>query len=151
MKTTGLVWLAYTSKIDGSDQPYALIVPESWQPRSPFRHRLDIWFHGRGETRTEVAFYDERRREPGEFTPEDTFVLHPYGRFCNAAKFAGEVDAFEALDEDVESCATRSTRIGSRYAGSPWAERRRGTSRCITRGSGSPRIRGQGSRRLRGF
>ncbi len=99
MDQTGLVWLAYTSKIDGSDQPYALIVPDSWQPRSAVRHRLDIWFHGRGETRTEVAYYVERHRDLGEFLPEDTFVLHPYGRFCNAAKFAGEVDAFEALDD----------------------------------------------------
>lgn len=102
MQKTGTLYLGYISKIDGSVQPYALIVPESWQPRSPFRHRLDIWFHGRGETRTEVFYYNERMRDPGEFTPEDTFVLHPYGRFCNAAKFAGEVDAFEALD-DVKS------------------------------------------------
>ena len=33
----------------------------------------------------------------GEFTPPDTLVLHPYGRFCNAFKFAGETDVFEAL------------------------------------------------------
>src|SRR5207248_2814474 len=27
----------------------------------------------------------------------DAFVLHPYGRYCNANKFAGEIDLFEAL------------------------------------------------------
>jgi pimeloyl-ACP methyl ester carboxylesterase len=97
MDQTGEIYLGYISKIDGSVQPYSLIVPESWQRRSPFRHRLDIWFHGRGETRTEVFYYKERHNNLGEFAPEDTFVLHPYGRFCNAAKFAGEVDAFEAL------------------------------------------------------
>ena len=102
MQESGLVALGYVSKIDGSTQPYGLIVPESWQPKGPFRHRLDLWFHGRGETLSELNFVADRMRNPGEFTPEDTFVLHPYGRFCNAAKFAGEIDAFEALD-DVKS------------------------------------------------
>src|SRR4029077_1093889 len=27
-----------------------------------------------------------------------SIVLHPYGRFCNATKFAGEVDVFEAME-----------------------------------------------------
>jgi dienelactone hydrolase len=36
--------------------------------------------------------------KPGIFTPENTIVLHPYGRYCNAMKFAGEVDTFEAMD-----------------------------------------------------
>lgn len=101
-RATGTVWLAYRSKIDGSVQPYSLIVPESWNALSPHRHRLDVWFHGRGETRTEVFFYNERKKDRGEFTPEDAFVLHPYGRFCNAAKFAGEIDALEAL-ADVQA------------------------------------------------
>lgn len=35
---------------------------------------------------------------PGEFTPPDAIMLHLYGRYCNATKFAGEVDLFEALD-----------------------------------------------------
>ncbi len=35
---------------------------------------------------------------PGTFTPGDTIVLHPYGRYCNAFKFAGEIGRFEALD-----------------------------------------------------
>ena len=34
----------------------------------------------------------------GEWAPRDTIVLHLYGRFCNASRFAGEVDFFEALD-----------------------------------------------------
>src|SRR5581483_8921646 len=40
----------------------------------------------------------DRERNPGEFTPKDTIVLHLYGRYCNASKLAGEVDLFEALD-----------------------------------------------------
>jgi len=47
---------------------------------------------------SEVNFLSDRQRNPGEFTPPDTIVLHLYGRYCNANKLAGEVDLFEALD-----------------------------------------------------
>ncbi|MCC7419503.1 MAG: prolyl oligopeptidase family serine peptidase [Planctomycetaceae bacterium] len=98
---TGLVVRGYVSKIDGSVQPYGLVVPESFNPKSPYRHRLDLWFHGRGETLSEVNFLQNRRKSVGQFAPEDTIVLHPYGRYSNANKFAGEVDVFEAM-EDVK-------------------------------------------------
>jgi pimeloyl-ACP methyl ester carboxylesterase len=98
---TGLVVRGYVSKIDGSVQPYGLVVPASYAPNSPHRFRLDVWCHGRGETLSEVNFLHDRQRSPGEFTPRDAFVLHPYGRYCNANKFAGEIDLFEAL-EDVK-------------------------------------------------
>ncbi len=94
---TGLVVRGYVSKIDGSVQPYGLVVPASYRPGSAHRHRLDIWFHGRGEKLSEVNFLNERRNSPGPFTPADAFVLHPYGRYSNANHFAGEVDTFEAL------------------------------------------------------
>jgi pimeloyl-ACP methyl ester carboxylesterase len=95
---TGLVARGYVSKIDGSVQPYGLVVPATYRPDAPFRHRIDLWFHGRGEKLSELNFIDGRQKSPGEFTPANTFVLHPYGRYCNANKFAGEVDTFEALD-----------------------------------------------------
>src|SRR5947208_1099962 len=37
-------------------------------------------------------------RQPGLLTPADTIVLHPYGRYSNAFKFAGEVDVLEAIE-----------------------------------------------------
>jgi dienelactone hydrolase len=94
---TGLVVRAYVSKIDGSVQPYGLVVPPTFKPGAARRHRLDCWFHGRGETLNEVNFLDQRQKSPGEFTPPDAIVLHLYGRYCNANKFAGETDLFEAL------------------------------------------------------
>jgi poly(3-hydroxybutyrate) depolymerase len=100
-KQTGLVVRAYISKIDGSVQPYGLVIPTTWYPTSAHRFRLDAWFHGRGETLSEVNFIADRMKNPGEFQPPDTIVLHLYGRYCNANKFAGEVDYFEAL-EDVK-------------------------------------------------
>ncbi|MDR3634190.1 MAG: prolyl oligopeptidase family serine peptidase [Isosphaeraceae bacterium] len=95
---TGLVVRGYVSKLDDSVQPYGLVIPESYSPKGP-RVRLDVWFHGRGETLSEVNFLDERRKQAGPITPEDTIVLHPYGRYCNAFKFAGEVDVLEAIED----------------------------------------------------
>jgi dienelactone hydrolase len=95
---TGLVVRAYVSKIDGSIQPYGLVVPASYHSDTAHKFRLDFWFHGRGEQLSELAFLGDRTRNPGEFTPADTIVLHLYGRYCNANRFAGETDLFEALD-----------------------------------------------------
>ena len=96
LESAGLIPLAYVSKIDQSLQPYGILLPEN------FSGRLDIFFHGRGETLTELSFLDQRMKSAGEFTPAGAIVLHPYGRFCNANRFAGEVDLFEALD-DIKS------------------------------------------------
>ncbi|HEX4588543.1 MAG TPA: prolyl oligopeptidase family serine peptidase, partial [Gemmataceae bacterium] len=98
-KQTGLVVRGYRSKIDGSVQPFGLVVPASWSPTAPHKFRLDLWWHGRGEKLTELSFIQQRETQKGEFTPPDTIVLHPYGRYCNANKFAGEVDTFEATAE----------------------------------------------------
>ncbi len=99
---TGLVVRAYQSRIDKSIQPYGLVVPPSFPEKNPFgKFRLDVWLHGRDNLLTELKFMTDRQRSYGEFTPPDTIVLHPYGRFCNAFKFAGEVDVFEAI-EDVK-------------------------------------------------
>ncbi len=95
---TGLVVRGYVSRIDGSVQPYGLVVPPTFQPGAARRHRLDVWFHGRNEKLNEINFIDGRQRTPGEFAPADAIVLHPYGRYCNANKFAGETDTFEALE-----------------------------------------------------
>ncbi|MEO6785539.1 MAG: prolyl oligopeptidase family serine peptidase, partial [Chthoniobacteraceae bacterium] len=99
---TGLVARGYRSKIDGSVQPYGLLVPESWgkplagkQPLFP----LNFWCHGRGEKTTELPFIAGVQNSKGEFTPEGEFMCYLYGRYCCANKFAGERDLFEALDD----------------------------------------------------
>ena len=86
---TGLVVRGYVSKIDGSVQPYGLVVPASYQPNTPYKHRLDVWCHGRGETLTELSFIEGREKSAGDFTPPNAFVLHLYGRYCCANRFAG--------------------------------------------------------------
>ena len=97
LTATGLVVRGYVSRIDGSVQPYGLVVPASYRANTPHQHRLDFWFHGRGETLSELDFIFGRHRSAGEFTPPNAFVLHSYGRYCNGNKFAGETDVFEAL------------------------------------------------------
>ena len=92
---TGLVVRGYRSRIDGSVQPYGLVIPPDLTPGRP--RRLMVWLLGRGEKRTELAFIGEREAGPPQLTPCDTVTLIPYGRFCNATKFAGETDVFEAL------------------------------------------------------
>src|SRR5262249_61593066 len=87
---TGLVVRGYLSRIDGSVQPYGLVVPRSYRADTAHRFRLDVWCHGRREKLTELNFIDDRQKSLGEFTPRNAFVLHPYGRHCNANKFAGE-------------------------------------------------------------
>jgi predicted esterase len=96
---TGPVVRGYRSKIDGSVQPYGIEVPPSWKGASDQQARpLWIWNHGRGDTLSELAFMADRMKKPGQFPSVDNFVLHPYGRYCNATKFAGEIDVFESLN-----------------------------------------------------
>lgn len=96
---TGLVPRGYVSKIDGSVQPYGLVIPPTYRPNSPHKFRLDFWCHGRGETLSELAFLDQRTKQPGEFTPANAIVCHLYGRYCCANKLAGEIDLFEAYED----------------------------------------------------
>ena len=97
-KATGLVVRGYRSKIDHSVQPYGLVIPEDFPSKNG---RMDIWLHGRGDTLTELSFLSSRLKSKGEFTPPKTLVLHPYGRFCNAYKFAGETDVLEAMESAI--------------------------------------------------
>jgi predicted esterase len=96
---TGPVVRGYRSKIDGSVQPFGVVVPATWKgPADKTPRPTWIWNHGRGDTLSELAFIAGRMKSPGEFATDANIVVHPYGRYCNATKFAGEVDVFEALD-----------------------------------------------------
>ncbi|MCC9603210.1 prolyl oligopeptidase family serine peptidase [Stieleria sp. JC731] len=104
----------YTSKIDDSYQPYALVVPSGFTANDRRPRRLDLWFHGRGEKLSEVNFLWTGQNNAGQYTPDDTFVLHPFGRYSNAFKFAGEVDVFESLEYLKTRLPVDSQRIAAR-------------------------------------
>jgi predicted esterase len=86
---------AYHSNVDGSVQPYGLVIPESYDGAKAVR--LDIVLHGRAATMNEVSFlfgHDSPKPVP----PEQNFIqLEVYGRTNNAYRWAGETDVFEAL------------------------------------------------------
>jgi dienelactone hydrolase len=84
----------YVSRIDGSVQPYILIVPDAFDGTDKKPRRLDFFCHGRDENLTELKFISAK-------TPAsagDHFLVNLYGRYCNANKSAGEIDLLEVLD-----------------------------------------------------
>ena len=104
----------FVSKIDGTVQPYGLVFPENYSHESGKKYRLDVWFHGRGENSSENVFLTQRRKKIGVFAPKDAFVLHPYGRYSNAFKFAGEVDVLEAIEHVRKNYHIDNDRISVR-------------------------------------
>ncbi|MBI4663212.1 MAG: prolyl oligopeptidase family serine peptidase [Verrucomicrobia bacterium] len=104
---------AYRSRIDDSVQPYGLRVPEDWKPEDRQLRPLYLWFHGRNDTLSEVAFIAGQLKGRREFAPTNAFELHLYGRYCNASKFAGEADAFEAMEDVMRHYPIDTNRIAA--------------------------------------
>jgi dienelactone hydrolase len=90
----GRIVRAYRSKVDGSVQPYGLIIPESYDGSKEVR--LDVVLHGRGDQLTEVSFIASH--EGDKPVAQDYITLEVYGRGNNAYRWAGETDVFEAID-----------------------------------------------------
>lgn len=92
----GNVVRGYRSSIDGSAQPYGLVVPEKLDLSKPVP--LYIWLHGRGDQATDLHFIDGRLGpKPGQIVTDKGLVIHPLGRQCIGWKSAGEIDVFEAI------------------------------------------------------
>lgn len=91
----------YQSALDGSYQPYGLVIPAGLDLSKPVP--LYVWLHGRGDTMCDLQFIYSflGTKAPGPLQPTNAIVLHPFGRYCNGFKSAGEVDILEAI-EDVK-------------------------------------------------
>ena len=89
-RATGLVVRGYVSRLDDSVQPYGLVIPQSVSTDPWRKRRLDVWLHGRDNKLSELKFIQQRRTSAGQFTPPDTIVLHPYGRFFAPRVVNGE-------------------------------------------------------------
>jgi hypothetical protein len=87
---------AYRSSIDGSIQPYAVLLPHDYGKDPKKKWRLDIVLHGRDGALTESKFIATHQGN----APKDLgyIQLEPYGRGNNAYRWAGEADVFEAQD-----------------------------------------------------
>lgn len=91
----GLVLRGFTSAIDGSPQPYGLVIPDGLDLSKPAP--LYVWLHGRNSPETDLHFLSNRSKNQGEVHPDDTIVLHAYGRQCLGFKGPGEQDVLEAI------------------------------------------------------
>lgn len=95
---SGFVIRGYQSKIDDSYQPYGLELPSGFNPDLGIQYRMDVWLHGRDDSLSDLKFLKQRLSGRQPFRPKNTITLHPYGRYCNGYKFAGEMDVLEAIE-----------------------------------------------------
>ena len=90
---------AYYSAIDGSVQPYAITLPEGYDPAKPAR--LYVWMHGRQNNTTESEFiFSQQTFRPGNVPVADQgqIQLDLFGRINGAGwHWAGEADVFEGI------------------------------------------------------
>jgi poly(3-hydroxybutyrate) depolymerase len=96
----GKVVRGFVSSVDGSTQPYGLIVPQSYDGQTPIR--LDVVLHGSSKPvgMSELRFiarFDEG--DADVVGPDADYIeLHPLGRVENCYRWAGETDVFEAIE-----------------------------------------------------
>lgn len=91
----------YISLVDGSTQPFGLIVPANYDPKKPMR--LDVVLHGSSKPigLSELRFMNrfDAGDESLKSLPEQDYIeLHPLGRVENCYRWSGETDVFEAIE-----------------------------------------------------
>jgi hypothetical protein len=112
IKARGESIRGYESKVDGSFQPYSVIVPEDVDPANPNqRVRLDVVLHGRGATLNEARFINTHDGKPAKDVDAGKITLHVFGRTNNAYRWAGEADVFEAIEAVKRSFPVDERRI----------------------------------------
>lgn len=97
----GKVVRGFVSAVDGSVQPYGVIIPKSYDGTKPMR--LDVVLHGSSKPigMSELKFinrFDEGDDDKGNAPDVDYIELHPLGRVENCYRWAGETDVFEAIE-----------------------------------------------------
>ena len=112
LEGSGQKVLGFYSKLDDSAQPYGVEIPEGLDFKAK-KTPMWIWLHGRGDTATDLNFVYSRlmAKKPGQFQPAGTIVIHPFGRYCNGWKSAGEVDVFESRDDAMKRFNIDSHRV----------------------------------------
>ncbi len=104
----------FVSAVDGSVQPYGLIVPARYDHTKPIR--LDVVLHGssRPVGMSELRFLNrfDEGDAAGKPAPDQDFIeLHPLGRVENCYRWAGETDVFEAIEAVCRNYAIDRDRI----------------------------------------
>jgi pimeloyl-ACP methyl ester carboxylesterase len=98
----GRVVRGYFSSVDGSVQPYGLVVPRGYDPEKPIR--LDVVLHGSTKPQgdSELKFmerFDDGDTDSKDLVDQPFIELHPLGRVENCYRWAGETDVFEAIED----------------------------------------------------
>jgi pimeloyl-ACP methyl ester carboxylesterase len=92
----------YVSSVDGSVQPYGLVIPKGYDPEKPLR--LDVVLHGstKPQGNSELKFmerFDDGDGDSKVLVDQPFIELHPLGRVENCYRWAGETDVFEAIED----------------------------------------------------
>jgi hypothetical protein len=98
----GRVVRGYVSSVDGSVQPYGLVIPRQYDPDKAIR--LDVVLHGstRPQGASELKFmerFDDGDSDSNDLVDQPFIELHPLGRVENCYRWAGETDVFEAIED----------------------------------------------------
>lgn len=114
LERRGKLTLGYRSRVDGSVQPYGLIVPKNYDSARPMR--LDVVLHGstRPVGMSELRFMSRFDEGDGDSAspPDEQFIeLHPLGRVENCYRWAGETDVFEAIEDVCRRFAIDRRRV----------------------------------------
>lgn len=105
----------FVSAVDGSTQPYGLVIPASYDPDKPMR--LDVVLHGsrRAPGTGELMFISDfdAGDQGGPPAPDVNYIeVHPMGRLGeNAYRFEGETDVDEAIEAVCRNYSIDRTRI----------------------------------------
>ena len=87
----------YVSRIDGSIQPYIVVLPVGFDPKITKPWRLDVVLHGRGTIEPSFLQSGEPTRNK---PPDQPFLeLQPFGRANNGWRWSGEAGVVEALEQ----------------------------------------------------
>jgi poly(3-hydroxybutyrate) depolymerase len=110
----GRVIRGYVSAVDGSTQPYGIIIPAGYDGKKPMR--LDVVLHGstRPVGMSELRFVNrfDEGDDGGTAPAEPDYIeLHPLGRVENCYRWVGETDVFEAIESACRNYAIDRDRI----------------------------------------
>ena len=97
----GRMALGFTSSVDGSVQPYGVVLPKNFDPTRQYEHRLDVVLHGSMQPTglSELKFMSRFDAKDQPEPVDAPFIeIHPLGRVENCYRWAGETDVFEAID-----------------------------------------------------
>ena len=112
---TGTVVRGFRSKLDGSVQPYGIVYRPVTLDPPPFPViRADIWCRGRSEKGLELQFIAQRMTSGSPEPAPGVMMIHPFGRYCNANKLAGEVDTLEVLEHALSQYPIDPKRVAIR-------------------------------------